>query len=213
MVLCGGIYLKNKGVLAAIIIVATLLVIFGMFKLWNVGIEYRNNASMNDVPLERGDAEESDEEKETEEKENNKEETEAEVKEDTASSEEVTELEKALANISESELTTGLDKGSTEYQVITVMHKMTHQKIIAEKKWGNIPMHEKTIEEVASIVENSDFDRKSDLLTILEYWKANDFSHAKADHNYFWKIQNGTVGKATGLLPVEEEIEFIENNF
>jgi hypothetical protein len=41
----------------------------------------------------------------------------------------------------------------------------------------------------------------------LHSWKENNFSSAVSDYNRIWKLQGGTVGKATGLLTPEEEAE------
>jgi hypothetical protein len=108
---------------------------------------------------------------------------------------------------------TGLSSDSSLSSVMDVMHKMTHQKIRAEDKWGTIPMTKNTINQVYEVVSNSDFDVKDDLLEILERWKKGDFSQADHDHNYIWNWQGGTIGKAYGLMTPEEEIKFIENNF
>ncbi|MGG3561577.1 DUF6241 domain-containing protein [Neobacillus rhizosphaerae] len=107
----------------------------------------------------------------------------------------------------------GIDNTSSEYKVIEVMHKMTHQKVKAYEKWGAIPMMQDTINRVYEIVSNSDFDRKDQLLAILEKWKAGNFSAVDDDHNYFWQYQGGTVGQAHGILSKAEEETFILNNF
>jgi hypothetical protein len=106
-----------------------------------------------------------------------------------------------------------LDENATQDEVMAVMHKMTHQKVRAEQKWGAIPMIPETINDVYEVVAKSNFDRKEDLLAILERWKKGDFSRADDDHNYFWTHQGGTIGKAYGLMSEKEEAEFIRNNF
>ncbi|WP_040347283.1 DUF6241 domain-containing protein [Neobacillus bataviensis] len=108
---------------------------------------------------------------------------------------------------------TGLTADSTQDAVIDVMHKMTHQKVKAEDKWGATPMSQDTISQVYEIVSTSKFERKKDLLEILDRWKNGDFSKADDDHNYFWSYQGGTIGKAYGTLNQDEENEFIKNNF
>ena len=97
--------------------------------------------------------------------------------------------------------------------VIATMHKMTHQKVLADEKWGAIPMTDDTIKQVENIVVNSNFEIKENLLHILEKWKTGDFSTIDEDHNYFWKYAGGTIGEAYGILSPEEEATFIENNF
>jgi len=107
----------------------------------------------------------------------------------------------------------GIDASSSEDAVVSVMHKMTHQKVKAEDKWGAIPMNPETIEQVYNIVKNSQFQQKNGLLAILEKWKAGNFQQVDTDHNYFWQYQGGTIGKAYGIMTQTEEQTFILNNF
>ncbi|MEY8731038.1 DUF6241 domain-containing protein [Peribacillus frigoritolerans] len=111
------------------------------------------------------------------------------------------------------EFETGLDEGSTETEVMDVMHKMTHQKVRSQDKWGAIPMSPKIIEEVYKIVDSSDFQHRDRLLSIAARWRDFDFSTIVQDHNFFWEDKAGTVGKAHGTLSRSEEVEFIEVNF
>ncbi|WP_010283646.1 DUF6241 domain-containing protein [Bacillus timonensis] len=106
-----------------------------------------------------------------------------------------------------------LSQSPEEHEVVQVMHHMTHQKVKADKKWGAKPMIPKTINEIYDVISNSNFARKEDLLAIAERWKNGDFSRVDDDHNYFWDYQNGTIGKAYGLLSESEERRFIINNF
>ncbi|MBY0095672.1 DUF6241 domain-containing protein [Mesobacillus maritimus] len=111
------------------------------------------------------------------------------------------------------EYDTGLSKTSNEAEVIAVMHKMTHQKVRAEEKIGAIPMVEDTINQVHDIISNSTFKNKEKMLEIAEKWKNGWFDTINLDHNFFWELQGGTVGKAYGVLSSEEEKVFIKNNF
>ncbi|MEK4198844.1 DUF6241 domain-containing protein [Cytobacillus sp. FSL K6-0265] len=108
---------------------------------------------------------------------------------------------------------TGLSPESTQSKVIDVMHKMTHQKVKASEKWGSVRMTEQAIEEVRKTIENNQFEHEEELLAILDKWSKGDFSNVDNDHNYFWSLQNGTIGKATGILSPEEEAAFIEKYF
>lgn len=123
------------------------------------------------------------------------------------------EVEEQTQKIGGVSYNTGLSSFSSESEVVDVMHKMTHQKVIANEKWGAIPLIPDTIEQVYEIVYSSEFKIKDDLLEILEKWKAGDFSQAHKDHNYFWSYQDGTIGKALGVMSEEQEREFIINNF
>jgi Family of unknown function (DUF6241) len=123
------------------------------------------------------------------------------------------ELEAKTAIYDGIEFETGLDDGSTETEVMDVMHKMTHQKVRSQDKWGAIPMSPKIIDEVYKIVDSSDFQHRDRLLAIAARWREFDFSTIVQDHNFFWADQEGTVGKAHGTLSRAEEVEFIEVNF
>ncbi len=62
---------------------------------------------------------------------------------------------------------------SIEDEVVLAMHKMTHQKIKAEEKWGVIPMTAENIEEINTILDSRGFPN-------------GDFSTIAEDHNYLW---------------------------
>jgi hypothetical protein len=64
---------------------------------------------------------------------------------------------------------------TTQDEIIEVMHKMTHQKVKAQDKWGAIPMAEDTINQVYEFLSDCDFDRKNDLMEIVSRWKEGDF--------------------------------------
>ncbi len=107
----------------------------------------------------------------------------------------------------------GIDHDSTEDEVMNVVHRMTHQKVVADEKWGAIEMTSKNIKTVYDIVTNSDFPNKNNMLEILTDWKAGDFSHIVADHNWFWNYEEGQVGEAIRPFTHEEEKAFIEAYF
>lgn len=106
-----------------------------------------------------------------------------------------------------------INEQSTEEAVIQAMHEMTHQKVKAKEKWGAIPLTPKTAQVVYDIVNNSDFSHKDELLNIASRWKNGDFSEIVSDHNYFWDLQGGTIGKAISKLSKVEEETFVLNNF
>jgi hypothetical protein len=123
------------------------------------------------------------------------------------------EIKEQTGKIGGVEFETGLNETSTEIEVIDVMHKMTHQKVRSEDKWGAIPMSEDTINQVYEVVSKSNFEQKDSLLAIIDKWKNNNFEHVDLDHNFFWNLKDGTVGKAYGRMSPKEEAEFIKNNF
>lgn len=60
---------------------------------------------------------------------------------------------------------------------------------------------------VRNILNGSTFETKEELLAIAERWINKD------DHNYFWKLQGGNIGKATGVMDPIEGQTFSLNNY
>ena len=102
-----------------------------------------------------------------------------------------------------------------EGEVQTYLHRMTHQKIVAEEKRGAIEMSPQNIQNMLTIVrenagnyEHSDFYEES-----LTAWEQGDFSNAVTVHNTIWNWHDGTVGKATGLMTPQQEADYVNENF
>lgn len=104
-------------------------------------------------------------------------------------------------------------KTTAEEEIMQKMHEMTHQKVIAEDKWGVTEMSPKNIERIIEVLEVSEFDKKDRLMGIAKRWQKGDFSIVDRDHNYFWISSGGTVGEAIGIMTPEEEAEFIDKHF
>ena len=102
---------------------------------------------------------------------------------------------------------------SSQSEVMSVMHEMTHQKIKASKKWGATPMIKENIDTIYNLIEENDFEAKVVLLQIMSRWKTGDFSRVDKDHNTIWQLQGGTVGEAVGIMSEEEERWFVKKNF
>ncbi len=93
------------------------------------------------------------------------------------------------------------------------IHKMSHQKVIADTKWG---FYEITDERIDWLLESLEitYDALNDgkiYRDILTKWKNDDFSRVDQDHNAIWHLQGGSIGEATGILSTEEEKEYIAN--
>jgi hypothetical protein len=103
----------------------------------------------------------------------------------------------------------------SEDEVMAVIHQMSHQKVISDKKWGAVPLTHERVNQLIRVIEEhrSDFSNSKVLLDILHRWAKEDFSSVDDDHNQVWNLQGGTVGKAVGISSVDEEREFIEKNF
>lgn len=106
-----------------------------------------------------------------------------------------------------------INSSSSQDELLSVMHKMTHQKIIANEKWGAIPMTRDHIVTVHEIIELSNYPNKNDLLKITTRWINGDFGRVDNDHNTIWTLQGGSIGKAQGIMTEEEERWFIIHNF
>lgn len=113
------------------------------------------------------------------------------------------------------ELAEEFPAGMTEKEVMNAIHKMSHQKVIAKKKWGAIPLTPERVNRLIEVVEGNraGYANSAQYLDILHRWADGDFSRADSDHNIIWNLQGGTVGKATGISSPEEEKAFIEENF
>lgn len=101
---------------------------------------------------------------------------------------------------------------STEEEVISAMHSMTHQKVKACEGKGATPMSKKNAEKVRNILNGNNFKNKEELLAITERWANRDFSKIVEEHNYFIKLQGGKIGEATVMDKVDEQV-FCLNTF
>ena len=102
-----------------------------------------------------------------------------------------------------------------EDEIMDAIHKMSHQKVVSSKKWGAIPLTPGRVNQLLKVVQKNEknYDHSSVYKEILERWSQGDFSSVDEDHNEIWNLQGGTVGKAVGILSVEEEKKYIEENF
>lgn len=100
-------------------------------------------------------------------------------------------------------------------KVLDVLHKMTHQKVIATEKWGAIEMTTERIKTMSEIVEQNKDTLHSyrTYRRILDKWLEGDFKTIDYDHNAIWNLQGGTVGEASGVVSKQEEAEFIKTQF
>lgn len=96
-----------------------------------------------------------------------------------------------------------------------IIHSMSHQKVKADEKWGNILITKESIQYLLEVVKENEniLDYSDTYLDILNRWYEGDFSKADKDHNAIWELQGGSIGKATGLLTPLEEQEYINNNY
>jgi hypothetical protein len=103
----------------------------------------------------------------------------------------------------------------SESAVQNAIHGMTHQKVQAEDKWGFVPMTAERIHRLKMVVEKNkdEFTNGTVYLEILNGWLKNDFTNIDDDHNTIWRLQNGTVGEATGIMSTEAERKYISKHY
>lgn len=100
-----------------------------------------------------------------------------------------------------------------EDQILNAMHTMTHQKVVAEEKWGYTLMSDENINIIYKELIGSDFNNKELMLSIIEKWGIGDFSNIDSDHNVLWEALEGTEGRASGILTEVQETKLIHYNF
>ena len=114
----------------------------------------------------------------------------------------------------EADLTAVVVHEVTDEEVQNAIHLMSHQKVKADTKWGAILLTQERVETLSKqIDDNKDSLKHYDTYRkILDKWVVGDFSEADKDHNAVWRLQNGNIGKANGLLTPQEELEFVEEH-
>lgn len=102
-----------------------------------------------------------------------------------------------------------------DYQVGIAIHAMSHQKIEADEKWSLLPLTAERVTRLIEVIETnkSEYTNWRLYLRILTRWSENDFSQIDEEHNEIWELQGGNVGRATGILSYEEELEFIKKHY
>jgi hypothetical protein len=98
----------------------------------------------------------------------------------------------------------------TEVVLQQYIHAMSHQKVKAEEKWSFYKMTDDRIQFLLNQLEVEDYEHEDLYHTILLKWQEGDLSSVDDDHNEIWKLQGGTVGKATGILTKEEENQYLQ---
>ncbi|GAA0466357.1 DUF6241 domain-containing protein [Alkalibacillus silvisoli] len=179
-------------------IIGSLLAILLSFVVFFGVVIYLDQTESNDV-----EAEEDEETLEVEQNVGREEEIEDEVEGEGEAPD--VELNPFGDSVSQSELTYA--------QVRDYIHKMSHQKVEASVKRGFYLITDERIEWLIQGIERSQDELGEDAgvyLDILTRFKEGDFSRADEDHNTIWRMQNGEIGKATGVLSEEEEQAYIE---
>lgn len=117
-------------------------------------------------------------------------------------------------DINQAKIALGIDQSPTEEDVLEILHNMTHQKVRSEEKWGFVHINEVNLLAVKEVLQkNTAFNQNIDMLAIVTDWLHNDFSNIVAEHNSIWKMRNGSVGKAYGILSPAEEAALVKEQF
>ncbi|WP_045522770.1 DUF6241 domain-containing protein [Neobacillus niacini] len=103
----------------------------------------------------------------------------------------------------------------SEMKVQLAIHKMSHQKVLAKKKWGALPLTPERVKRLIQVVEENrrEYANADLYLEILYEWEKDYFVNVIIAHNEIWDLQGGTIGRAYEIASPEEEMEFIQENF
>ncbi|MFP7416103.1 DUF6241 domain-containing protein [Priestia filamentosa] len=116
-------------------------------------------------------------------------------------------------NPQEQEKAFEVPENPTGKDIENIMHKMTHQKVRAERKTGAVRMTPEAIDEVIELINDVQPSNSQELLKMANHWKNGNYEHIVEEHNYFWSREGGDIGKAYGRASLIEENEFIRQNF
>lgn len=99
-------------------------------------------------------------------------------------------------------------------EIYDMMHRMSHQKVRAEDKWGHLKITEDRLDEVISLLEQYNVADRTFYHEAMLDWRDGDFYNAVEVHNRIAQPDDGIVqGKAYGLLSKQEESDYIEKHF
>ncbi|RWZ55335.1 hypothetical protein EQV77_11880 [Halobacillus fulvus] len=101
----------------------------------------------------------------------------------------------------------------SEFSFRENIHKMTHQKIYATKKWGHLQITDERLDKMLQTLDEADYTNEAFFREVLTAWQEGDFSNAVDVHNQIWKEKDGTVGEALRLMTADEEQEYVEEHF
>lgn len=103
----------------------------------------------------------------------------------------------------------------TDGEIGGFIHRMAHQKVVADEKWGYEPLTMNRVVRLIDVIEanKGNYKHSGTYLRILAKWRNNDFTEVDFDHNEVWRIQSGTVGRATGILSYEDEQTYIDRHY
>lgn len=111
------------------------------------------------------------------------------------------------------EVSDPLEEIPNEMEYTEDLHKMTHQKVKAQRKRGHLEITEERVEKKIKIAKQSDYRYRDFYITSLERWQEGHFDNAQIIHNTIWDKDQGTVGRAYGMMGHEEEKEYYESHF
>lgn len=101
--------------------------------------------------------------------------------------------------------------------VLTMVHHMTHDVIIAYEMWGRLTITEARVNTALVMALALDGEESTTItrrvIDHLTKWKKGDFSTSDELHNLIWTYHDGSVGWATGVNPYTPDWEFNEEDY
>ena len=119
----------------------------------------------------------------------------------------------SVAKVGGAQTEISLEDTDSKHSILATLHKMTHQKVAAGEKWGAVEMTDENIQKALDAVKTMNHVESDEIIEMVERWQQGDFSRIDDDHNFIWKLQGGSIGKAYGIMTEEQEKEFIQKNF
>lgn len=108
-----------------------------------------------------------------------------------------------------------IDVDIPEEELQQMIHEMTHQKVIADSKWGSVQLTQERVYALLDLIDADPnrFEHYDVYRPILIKWSNSDFSSVDQDHNRIWQLQGGTIGYAQGIMTPEQEEAYVKKNF
>lgn len=92
-----------------------------------------------------------------------------------------------------------LEYNFSEVDMQSRIHVMANSIVLADRKYGELTITMDRIDQLLDQLDKNEYKHEDTYLSILNRWKAGDFSLADKDHNAVWKLLGGEIGKAYGV--------------
>jgi hypothetical protein len=99
-----------------------------------------------------------------------------------------------------------------DFEIGIAIHHMSHQKVIANTKWGEMPLTQERVERLIEVmIARDDLKNEATYFAILKRWRDEDFSNVMQEHNLIWDMQGGTFGRSKLNMSMMEKCYSLKN--